>query len=55
MPEARGNRLPLVEDKEAADDLVRNMTEILGCFSARHHGRRSAANRARRAIPIVQE
>ena len=52
IPEARGNRLPVVEDKEAADDLVRDMTEILGCFRARFHGPRCAAYQAREAISI---
>ena len=50
IPEARGNRPPVVEDKEAADDLGRDMTEILACFSARFCGRRRTANRARKAI-----
>ena len=36
-------------------DLVRDMTEIMTCFCARLYGRRSAANRARRAISIAQE
>ena len=55
MLEARGGRLLVVEDKEVEDDLVRDMTEILTCFCARLYGRRSAANRARRAISIAQE
>ena len=32
-----------------------DMTRIPTRFCTRHHGRRSAANGARRAIPIVQE
>ena len=55
MLEARGGRLLVVKVKEVEDDLVRDMTEILTCFCARLYGRRSAANRARRAISIVQE
>ena len=37
-----------LEDKEVDDDLVRDMTDILTCFCARLHGRRSAANRAQK-------
>ena len=55
MLEARGGSLLVVEDKEVDDDLVRDMTEILTCFCARLYGRRSAANRARKAISAVQE
>ena len=55
MPEARGNRLPLVEDKEVDDDLVRDITQIMTCFSARLCSRRSAANEARKAIITVRE
>ena len=55
MLQARGGRLLVVEDKEVDDDLVRDMTEILTCFCARLYGRRSAANRARRALSIAQE
>ena len=55
MLQARGGRLLVIEDKEVDDDLVRDMTEILTCFCARLYGRRSAANRARRALSIAQE
>ena len=55
MLDTRGDGVPVVEGKEVNHDLVRDMTQMLTCFSARLHGRRSAANRARRAIRIVQE
>ena len=45
----------VVEDTEVDDDSVLDMTRIPTCFRARHHGRRSAANRARRPIIPVQE
>ena len=51
MLQARGGGLLVIEDQEVGDDLVRDMTEILTCFCARLYGRRSAANRARQAIP----
>ena len=43
----------VIDDTEVPDDLVRDMTEILTCFCARLYGKRSAANRARRAIEVV--
>lgn len=55
MLQARGGGLVVIEEKEVDDDLVQDMTEILTCFCARLYGRRSAANRARKAISAVQE
>ena len=58
MLQARGGALLVIDDAEVPDDLVpddvvRDMTEILTCFCARLHGKRSAANRARRAMEAV--
>ncbi len=53
MLEARGGSLMVIDGAEVPDDLVRDMTEILTCFCARLYGKRSAANRARRAIEEV--
>ena len=50
MLQARGGSLIVIDDTEVPDDLVRDMTEILTCFCARLYGKRSAANRARRAM-----
>ena len=50
MLQARGGALIVIDDAEVPDDLVRDMTEILTCFCARLHGKRSAANKARRAV-----
>ena len=47
---ASGRRLVVVDDSEVDDDLVRDMTEVLMSMCARLYGRRSAANRARRAL-----
>ena len=55
MFQARGGRLLVIVDAEVLDDLVRDMTEILTCFCARLYGRRSAANKARRAIAAAGE
>ena len=53
MLQARGGSLVVIDDAEVPDDLVRDMTEILTCFCARLYGKRSAANRARRAMESV--
>ena len=53
MLQARGGSLIVIDDKEVPDDLVRDMTEILTCFCARLYGKRSAANRARKALEAV--
>ena len=50
MLQARGGSLIVIDDAEVPDDLVRDMTEILTCFCARLYGKRSAANRAKRAL-----
>ena len=50
MLRARGGSLVVIDDDEVKDDLVRDMTETLTCFCARLYGKRSAANRARRAV-----
>ena len=53
MLQARGGTLIVIENKDVPDDLVRDMTEILTCFCARLYGKRSAADRARRAMESV--
>ena len=50
MLKARGGGLIVVEETEVDGDLVRDMTEIMTSFCARLYGRRSARNRARRAL-----
>ncbi|MEN4464182.1 MULTISPECIES: IS607 family transposase [Mycolicibacterium] len=47
---ASGRRLVVLDDGEVEDDLVRDMTEVLTSFCARLYGRRSAKNRAKRAL-----
>jgi putative resolvase len=47
---AHGRRLVVLDDGEVDDDLVRDMIEILTSFCARLYGRRSAKNRARKAL-----
>ena len=47
---APGRRLVVLDDGEVEDDLVRDMVEVLTSFCARLYGRRSAKNRARKAL-----
>ena len=52
---ARGARLIVVNDVELQDDLVQDMIEVMSSFCARLYGRRSARNRARRAIRACED
>ncbi|MEZ5115573.1 MAG: IS607 family transposase [Candidatus Nanopelagicales bacterium] len=47
---AHSRRLVVVDDGEVDDDLVRDMTEVLTSFCSRLYGRRSARNRAEKAL-----
>ena len=47
---AHGRRLVVIDDGEVTDDLVRDMVEVLTSFCARLYGRRSAKNRAEKAL-----
>ena len=51
---AQGRRLVLLDDSEVTDDLVRDMSEVLTSFCACLYGRRSARNRALKAIGCAQ-
>jgi putative resolvase len=51
---ATGRRLVVLDDGEVDDDLVRDMVEVLTSFCARLYGRRSAKNRARKALEAAE-
>lgn len=51
---AHGRRLVVLDDSEVEDDLVRDMVEVLTSFCARLYGRRSARNRALKAVACAQ-
>ncbi len=51
---AHGRRLVVIEAGEVDDDLVRDMTEVLTSFCARLYGRRSAKNRAEKALRCAE-
>ena len=44
----------VIDDAEIEDDLVRDMTDVLTSFCARLYGKRSARNRAERAMEAVR-
>jgi putative resolvase len=51
---ADGRRLVVLDDGEVEDDLVRDVVEVLTSFCARLYGRRSAKNRARKALEAAE-
>jgi putative resolvase len=51
---ATGRNIVILDDTELADDLVRDMTEILTSFCARLYGRRSADRKAAAAMAAVE-
>lgn len=51
---AQGRRLIIVNSSELKDDLVQDMIEVLTSFCARLYGRRSAKNKAKRALESIQ-
>lgn len=51
---AQGRRIIVAEPGEVKDDLVRDMVEVLTSFCARLYGRRSAKNRVKRAMEVIE-
>lgn len=51
---AQGRRLVVVDPGEIKGDLVQDMIEVLTSFCARLYGRRSAKNKAKRAVEAIQ-
>ena len=51
---AQGRTLAVIDTTEVADDLVRDMTEVLTSLCARLYGKRAAANKAKRALEAIQ-
>ncbi len=50
---ASGRRLVVLDPQETADDLVRDITEVLTSMCARLYGRRAAKRRAERAAALM--
>lgn len=52
---AQGRKLIVVDPSEVKDDLVQDMIEVLTSFCARLYGRRSAKDKAKKAIDAIHE
>ena len=52
---AQGRKLMVMESSEIKDDLVQDMIEVLTSFCARLYGRRSARNKARKAVQAMEQ
>jgi putative resolvase len=52
---AQGRKLMIADTTELKDDLVQDMIEVLTSFCARLYGRRSAKNKAKKAIEAISE
>lgn len=50
---ATGRRIIIVAPGEVEDDLVHDIVDLMTCLSARLYGRRSARNRAKRALEAL--
>ena len=50
---AGGRRLVILDKDEMKDDLVRDMIDVLTSFCARLYGKRSARNKARKAVEAM--
>ena len=53
--DASGRKLIVANESEMKDDLVQDMVDLLTSMCARLYGRRSAKNKARRAIKAIEE
>ena len=52
---AQGRKLIVMESSEVKDDLVQDMIEVLTSFCARLYGRRSARNKAKKALHALAQ
>jgi len=52
---AHGRTLVVINETELKDDLVQDMVEVLTSFCARLYGRRSARNRAKKALKSLAD
>ena len=51
---SQGRKLMVADQGELKDDLVQGMIEVLTSFCARLYGRRSAKNKAKKALETLQ-
>jgi predicted site-specific integrase-resolvase len=51
---AQERRIVVIESEEMTDDIVRDLHEVIVSMCARLYGKRSAKNRARKALAAIQ-
>ena len=51
---ASNRKLCIINETECNDDLVQDMVDVLTSFCARLYGRRSAKNKAKKAMEAIQ-
>lgn len=49
-----GRKVVVVDEKERKDDLVQDLIEVLTSFCARRYGRRTAKNKAKKAMEAIE-
>ena len=52
---AQGRKIIAIEAQEVTDDVVRDLHEVIVSMCARLYGKRSAKNRAKKAIDVISE
>jgi len=52
---ASNRKIIIINETECKDDLVQDMIDVLTSFCARLYGRRSAKNRAKKAMEVIQK
>ena len=52
--QSTGRKVVVVDEKERKDDLVQDLIEVLTSFCARRYGRRSAKNKAKKAMEAIE-
>jgi len=52
---ASGRSICIINETECKDDLVQDMIDVLTSFYARLYGRRSAKNRAKKAMEVIHQ
>ena len=52
---AMGRKILVIDKEEMKDDLVQDMIDVLTSFCARLYGRRSAKNKAKKALRAIEE
>ena len=53
--QSTGRKVVVVDEKERKDDLVPDLIEVLTSFCARRYGRRSAKNKAKKAVEAIED